>query len=179
MEKLNHCGTKIITTNRLVLRKFTINDADAMYKNWASNNNVTKFLTWPTHTSVNITKAIISEWVNSYNDIRTYHWALTLKGNDEVIGDISVTKIDEGCLTAELGWCMSENYWGKGLMPEAALAIRDYLFDEAGFNRIAAIHDANNHKSGRVMQKIGMRYEGTKRQASKNNQGICDICMEF
>lgn len=177
MNKIKHCGTNTIETERLILRRFEFQDAQAMYDNWASNDNVTKFLTWPTHTSVETTKDVLINWIDSYKEISTYHWAITLKGNDEVIGDISVTKIDEECLTAELGWCMSEDYWGQGIMPEAALAVRDYLFDSVGFNRIAAIHDSNNPKSGRVMQKIGMQYEGTKRQASKNNQGICDICL--
>ena len=177
MKELNHHGTKTITTSRLILRRFKTDDAEAMYRNWASNDNVTKFLTWPTHTSIDITKTIISEWANSYNDIKTYHWAITLKDKDEVIGDLSVVKMDEECLIAELGWCISQDCWGQGIIPEAALAVRDYLFDEIGFNRIAAIHDVNNQKSGRVMQKIGMKYEGTKRQASKNNQGICDICL--
>lgn len=174
---MKHCGTKTIETNRLILRRFTVDDAQDMFDNWASNDNVTKYLTWPTHKSVETTKKVLSEWAESYKDEKTYHWAIVLKDTNKVIGDISTPKIDEECLTAELGWCMSEEYWGQGIMPEAALAVRDYLFDEAGFNRIAAIHDINNTKSGRVMQKIGMKYEGTKRQASKNNQGICDICL--
>ena len=59
-------------------------------------------------------------------------------------------------------------------MPEAAAAVLKFLFEEVGFNRIAADHDSNNPKSGRVMQKIGMTYEGTLRKAGFNNQGIID-----
>lgn len=177
MSELRHCGTRTIETDRLILRRFTIEDADAMYRNWASNDNVTKFLTWPTHTSVEATKTIIEEWIRNYDDERNYNWAIAFKDSDEAIGNISVVKIDEDCAVAELGWCMCEEYWGQGIMPEAGLAVRDYLFDEIGFNRIAAIHDRNNAKSGRVMEKIGMRYEGMKRSASMNNQGICDICL--
>ena len=51
----------------------------------------------------------------------------------------------------------------------------DYMFDEAEVNRLAAYHDVNNPNSGRVMQKAGMQYEGTHRQAGRNNQGICDM----
>lgn len=59
-------------------------------------------------------------------------------------------------------------------MPEAGKAVVKYLFEEVRFNRIAADHDKNNPKSGRVMQKIGMTYEGTLRQAGFCNQGVID-----
>ena len=59
-------------------------------------------------------------------------------------------------------------------MPEAGRAVVKYLFEEVGLNRIAAYHDTNNPNSGRVMQKIGMTYEGTLRSACHNNQGIVD-----
>lgn len=65
-------------------------------------------------------------------------------------------------------------------MPEALDAVITYLFHEADFNRIAALHDKNNPASGEVMKKVGMQYEGTFRQAGKNNQGICDeVCYSL
>ena len=69
---------------------------------------------------------------------------------------------------------VSRAYWGQGLMPEALRAVMDYLFDVVGLNRVAACHDANNPKSGRVMEKAGMKQEGILRAAGKNNLGICD-----
>ena len=65
---------------------------------------------------------------------------------------------------AVLGYCIGERWWGSGYMPEAGGAVLQYLFDTVGVNRIAANHDIANPKSGRVMQKLGMRYEGTLRQ---------------
>ena len=62
-------------------------------------------------------------------------------------------------------------------MPEALKAVTDYLFDVVGINRLMATHDVNNPKSGRVMQKAGMKYEGTLRQAGQNIQGICDASV--
>ena len=177
MINLKHCGSQVMETKRLILRPFKIEDADDMFNNWASNDNVTKYLTWPTHTNIEITKFILSEWVKTYEDIKTYHWAIVLKQTNEVIGDISIVGMDESIASCELGWCMSEKYWGQGIMPEAALKVRDFLFDEVGFNRVSARHDTNNPKSGRVMEKIGMKYEGTCRKAAKNNQGLCDIAI--
>ena len=57
---MNHKGTVALETERLILRRFTIEDADAMFKNWASDAEVTKYLTWPTHTDVSVSQAVIS-----------------------------------------------------------------------------------------------------------------------
>lgn len=62
-------------------------------------------------------------------------------------------------------------------MAEAVKAVIAFLFEEVGVNRIAARHDVNNPNSGKVMQKAGMKYEGTLRQADRNNQGIIDYAI--
>ncbi len=177
MFELHHCGTQVIETERLILRPYTVFDAEAMYRNWASSDEVTRYLTWQAHTGVDATRKLLELWVESYQDPAVYHWGITLKGNDTVIGDISVVHMNDKTAAAELGWCMGQAWWGQGIMPEAALAVRDYLFDRVGFHRIQARHDKNNPKSGRVMQKIGMQYEGTQRASDINNQGICDIVL--
>ena len=92
----------------------------------------------------------------------------------EVIGSISVIWLNESVCSAEVGYCLSDSYWGKGIMPEALGAVIRFLFDRVGVNRIQATHDPKNPNSGRVMEKCGMQYEGTLRQAGRNNQGICD-----
>ena len=61
---MKHCGTQRLESERLVLRRFVREDAGAMYKNWASDHEVTKYLTWPTHSNVDITKLVIDSWVN-------------------------------------------------------------------------------------------------------------------
>ena len=61
---MNHCGTQLIETGRLVLRQFSIDDAQAMYQNWASDPEVVKYLTWPAHSSIDVTKAIIEDWIS-------------------------------------------------------------------------------------------------------------------
>lgn len=175
--ELHHCGTQRIETERLILRPYVPEDADAMYKNWACSENVTRYLTWTPHSSPATTRSLLETWVQSYQDPSVYHWGILIKGSDEVIGDISVVHWQENIAAAELGWCLGESWWGQGIMPEAALAVRDYLFDRAGFLRIESRHDKNNPKSGRVMQKIGLLYEGTRRGADHNNQGICDVVL--
>ena len=171
---MNKIGTKTIETDRLRLRRFRIEDAKDMYENWASDPEVTKYLTWPVHGNVEITKKLLTDWVSRYEDGGYFNWAMELKENGSVIGNISVVKLNENTEAADMGYCMGKAYWGRGLMPEALKAVMDYLFDEAGLNRIAACHDVNNPRSGRVMDKTGMTQEGIHRAAGKNNQGICD-----
>lgn len=173
---LNHKGTITIETERLTLRRFTMADAESMFRNWASDDAVTKHLTWPTHYDVEVTKAVLTDWTGSYVKPDFYNWAIILKENGpEPIGNIAVVRIDERTRAAEMGYCMSRAHWGKGVMAEALTAIIGFLFDEVNFNRIAADHDPNNPNSGRVMEKSGMKCEGTMRQYGLSNQGIIDV----
>ncbi len=75
---MNHQGTKRIKTNRLILRPFRISDAQKMYDNWASDPEVTKFLTWPTHASAEVTANLLAYWCNQYEKEDYYQWAICL-----------------------------------------------------------------------------------------------------
>ena len=173
---LHHKGTVTIETDRLILRRFTMEDAEAMFRRWASDDEVTKHLTWPTHSSLEISKMVLTDWTSHYPEPDFYNWAIVLKENGpEPIGNISVVGIDNKVDAATMGYCMSRAHWGKGVMTEALTAVIDFFFDEVGFNRIDADHAVDNPASGRVMEKSGMRYEGTHRQAVRTNCGIVDI----
>ena len=173
---LNHKGTVTIETDRLILRRFAMEDAEAMFRRWASDDEVTKHLTWPTHSSVEISKMVLTDWTSHYPEPDFYNWAIVLKENGpEPIGNISVVGIDNKVDAAMMGYCMSRAHWRKGIMAEALTAVIAFLFDEVGFNRVEADHDPNNPASGRVMEKSGMRHEGILRQAGRSNQGIIDV----
>ena len=173
---LNHKGTVTIETDRLILRRFAMEDAEAMFRRWASDDEVTKHLTWPTHSSVEISKMVLTDWTSHYPEPDFYNWAIVLKENGpEPIGNISVVGIDNKVDAATMGYCMSRAHWGKGVMTEALTAVIDFFFDEVGFNRIDADHAVDNPASGRVMEKSGMLHEGILRQAGRSNQGIIDV----
>ncbi len=171
---MNNMGTIRLETPRLILRRFVISDVENMYKNWASDSEVTKYLTWSVHTSIDITKDFIRYCIENYARIDFYSWVIEIKNTHEIVGSISVVSIKECVNKVELGYCIGKNWWGLGITPEAGNAVIKFLFEEVGVNRIAAAHDKNNPKSGRVMQKLGMTYEGTFRKNGYNNQGICD-----
>ena len=173
---LTHKGTQTIETPRLILRRAVREDADAMFHNWASDPEVTKYLTWPTHSNVDTTGMIVDMWISEYEKPEKYLWMIVLKELGEPIGSIGVGQQNERVQEAEIGYCISSRWWHQGITTEALTAVIEYLFTEVGMNRVVAKHDPNNPHSGGVMRKCGMQYEGTHRQASRNNQGICDIC---
>lgn len=175
---MEHLGTKVLETNRLILRPFCQDDCKAVYENWASDDEVTRYLSWHTHTDQEQTRAWLASRESQYADLRYYSWCIVLKATGEAVGDISCIQIDEEIGAAELGWVLSRRYWGQSIMPEAGRRVIDFLLDEVGFRRVWARHDAQNPKSGRAMIKCGMRYEGTHRQAALNKDGqLIDIVI--
>ena len=174
---MEHLGTKKLETERLILRPFVLEDAEAMYRNWASDPEVTKFLSWPTYKSVEDANYILNIWVPQYEDMTFYQWAIELKELGEPIGSISVVNHDDLVEMAEIGFCVGKNWWGQGIMTEAAKSVINFLFGDVGVQRIEAGHDPNNPASGAVQRKCGLKYEGTLRRRIKSNQGITDLVM--
>ena len=106
-----------------------------------------------------------------------YQWAIVLKENGECpIGSISAVGLNDDLSIVHIGYCLGQRWWHRGIMSEALKAVIDFFFYEVGANRIESRHDPRNPHSGMVMQKCGMKYEGTLRCSDRNNQGICDAC---
>ena len=148
-----------------------------MYRNWASDPEVTKFLTWSAHSSADVTGQILGSWVSSYSQENYYQWAIVLKAQgSEPIGSIAAVQLHDDLAVVHIGYCLGRSWWHLGIMSEALKAVMDYFFDQVGANRVESRHDPRNPHSGMVMQKCGMKYEGTLRSSDRNNQGICDAC---
>ena len=174
---MEHKGTKMIETKRLVLRQFQKNDAEAMFKDWESDSKVTEFLRWKTALSVKEAEQVLEEWVKRYEAIDFYQWAIVLKEIEEPIGSISVVGKNEKLDMVHIGYCIGSKWWHQGITSEAFQAIISFFFEEVGVNRIESQHDPNNPNSGLVMKKCGLKYEGTLRQADWSNRGIVDACI--
>lgn len=171
---MKHLGTRRIETKRLILRRFTLDDALPMYRNWASDPEVTKYLTWQTHENAEQTKNVLESWISSYENEDKYIWCIAKKDNDEPIGSINAFHYQEKINAMEVGYCVSRSYWHQGITSEALGAVMKYLLDEVGIDRIEARHDAINPNSGGVMRKCGMKHEGTRIRAGWTNAGIYD-----
>ena len=174
---MNHTGTVRIETPRLILRRFAMTDAPAMFNNWASDPEVTRYLTWPPHASPAVTETILSEWTAAYARSDFYQWAIVLKENGpEPIGSIAVVSLNESVGNAHIGYCLGRKWWHMRIMSEALQAVIGHLFTAVHAQRIDSMHDPHNPHSGGVMKKCGMQYEGTLRRFARNNQGIADAC---
>lgn len=175
---LTHQHTQQIRTERLLLRRFRAEDAESMYRNWASDPAVALFLSWEPHKDIEETKNVIAHWIAAYEQPDYYHWVIELPGTGEVIGSVEVHEQSDRHERCEIGYVLAQAYWGNGLMTEAVTAVRDFLFIEVGYNRIQAKYDTKNPASGRVMVKAGMQYEGTLKQYKKRADGsFADLCL--
>lgn len=168
---LIHKGTQEIITDRLLLRKFREKDAKDMFDNWANDEIVTEYLSWPTHENIETTKKVLKSWIDNYDNNDNYLWAITLKDKDQVLGSIGVNEISGEHEYCTIGYCIGREFWGKGITTEAFKGIINYLFNEVKFERIQAYYHTNNPASGRVMAKSGLKYEGRLRHYRKNTKG--------
>jgi len=159
-----HTGTQEIETGRLLLRRFVMNDANEIFREWASYDSVTKYLTWEKHKSISETKTFLMNAISGYERANKYVWGIVLKEEEILIGSIAADITDERSKVAKVGYCLGERFWNLGYGTEALRAVNDYMFYDVNVNRIEAQHSVNNPASGRVMQKAGMIKEGTSPQ---------------
>lgn len=174
-DKMNYIGTKLIETERLILRKFKTTDYENMFKNCGSDPKVTRFVAWETHKTIKDSEEIIDKWILEYEDNKTYNWAIELKETNEVIGNISIVKLEDRHSSCEIGYCIGSEFWNQGIVTEAFKAVIKFLFEEVGFNRICAKYNTVNKASGRVMEKCNMTYEGTLREAKYGKNGVYSL----
>ncbi len=174
---MEHKGTVTLSSERLLLRKFTMEDAEAMFRNWQNDPDVTKYLRWTAHKNISVTEEVVSSWITQYQNSDFYQWAIVPKELQEPIGSISVVDMDEQTNTVHIGYCIGKKWWHKGYTSEALKTIMPFLFLEVKANRLESQHDPNNPHSGAVMKKCGLRFEGILRCADWSNQGIVDASM--
>lgn len=173
---MKHAGTNLIATERLILRRLEISDAEMMFHNWTSDSNVTRYLRWNAHTEIETTKNMILRWIENYQNDSTYYWGVYLK-DGEMIGSIGVTILSEDDLTGELGYKMGSRWWNQGYSTEAARAVIDYMFANTDIERISAFCSVENLGSKKVMEKVGMQYEGLLRRYYKTRDGFHDCFL--
>ena len=171
-------GTQVLQTGRLLLRPFTGADGDAMFRNWAQDPEVTRYLTWPPHGDASVSRQLAETWAKAAEKPDFSQWAIIPKELGEPIGSISVVHMNERYRSAEIGYCIGKAWWGRGLTAEALRAVIEYLIREVGFQKVSAMHDIHNPRSGRVMRKAGMRQEGVLRRSGTNNSDpCCDLAV--
>ena len=166
---LKHLGTVTLQTKSLILRKLTMDDAHDVFYHWTSDRIITSGR--HDHKTVEQTKEALEKWIKCYEKDDYYEWGIELKENNEIIGAISTINNNEGVYSCEIAYNISKYHRNKGYTTEALISVLMFLIEKVGYNRIHGGHLIDNPASGRVMEKAGMKYEGTLRQNSKNMNG--------
>jgi ribosomal-protein-alanine N-acetyltransferase len=146
---------KELNTDRLYLRKITEDDCERIFSCWASDDEVTKHLTWHTHQCVETTKLVVAHWLNAYENEKCYRYGVELKETKELIGMIDVVGYRDG--SPVIGYVLGRAYWNKGYMTEALKAVIDELFHD-GYSSILVKADERNIASTRVILKNGFTF---------------------
>ena len=151
-------GNKDLETERLILRKLKVEDADEAFNNWCNNDNVSKYMTWSTHRTVDDTREWLSIVEETYKKNLGYEWGIVLKSTNELIGSIGAYAKEEFDNRYEIGYAISQKYWRNGYTTESAKCVMDYLINEEKIKKFVGRHAKLNGASGSVMQKVGFRY---------------------
>lgn len=150
-------------TDRLIIRKFSMQDANDYFE-VASDPIVTSQTTWERHNTIQDSNNYIQRVLDKYIKYEAFHWGVVHKLHGRLIGRTGLIRIDSAHDKAELGYVLSKDYWGQGIITEATEHIMKYGFIELGLNRIEARCNYNNPGSYRVMEKLGMVMEGILRK---------------
>ena len=169
----------IIECRRIYLRRILKRDSADMYE-YSRREDVTKYLLWTPHASENYTYKYVSYLQSRYRAGDFYDWAVIWRGNEKMIGTCGFTRFNFEANSAELGYVLNPSYWGYGIAPEAVGSVMRFGFEQLKLNRIEARYMIGNDRSRRVMEKVGMIYEGTERESMHVKGeyisiGICSI----
>ncbi len=171
----------VLETERLLLRPMRVCDAPDMYE-YACNPEVTRYLLWNPHESITHTKEYLEYLGGRYRIGMHYEWALVLKSEQRMIGTCGFVGFDIPNKRGEIGYVLNPRYRGRELAPEAVRRVLQFGFQVLNLHRIEARFMVGNDASRRVMEKVGMHYEGIAREAmlvkgAYRDIGTCAILM--
>jgi len=135
-----------------------------------------RFLPWETHMSVSETGTHLAGYITNYANLDYYAWAIGPRESKSPIGFIDAV-IDKTINAVKVDYGIGKPWWHKGYMSDALAVLISFAFEEIKVNRIYATHDPRNPNSGKVMEKCGMIYEGTLRQARYRKGEYSDRAM--
>ena len=151
-----------LETPRLLLRPMRVCDTEDMFE-YARDPEVTRYLLWRPHVNKDYTRRYLEYLAGRYRLGEHYEWAMIHRESGRMIGTCGFARIDCANDCAELGYVLNPAYRGQGLVVEAATRVLEFGFCELELNRVEARYMVENLPSLRVMEKLGMRFEGVAR----------------
>ena len=161
-----------IETRRLLLRALKMSDTDDIFE-YASDPEVSKHTFWDTHKSIEDTQRFISQQISSNSAC----WGIVHKEDKRVIGTCYLHSFDAKHGRAEIAFYLSRKYWGKGYATEAVRQVILFTFENWELNRIGGTCMSENVASGRVLEKVGMTFEGILRKHSYARDKFHDLVV--
>jgi RimJ/RimL family protein N-acetyltransferase len=152
---------EIIETERLRLRPPVMEDAEAIFERYAQDTEVTKYLTWRPHRSIEETQDYLRRCLSVWEQASAFPWVICRKSDGQFIGMVEIRLGDH---KSDLGYVLAREFWGNGYAPEAVKAITEWALAQAGVWRVWAVCDVDNLASARVLEKVGMQREGVLRR---------------
>ena len=153
----------VITTARLILRPPVFADAEAIFASYGQDPEVTHYLIWKPHTSLEDTRAFVQECIDAWAGGVRFPWVITRATDGQLLGMFDA-RIESG-FKVSVGYVLARKHWGNGYVPEALRAVIDVFWTQPAIFRIWAVCDVDNPASARVMEKAGMVREGVLKRS--------------
>ena len=151
-----------IETNRLLLRKPMMEDASPIFQLYAQDREVTRYLTFKPHSSIQATKDFLERCLHNWKNEKSFPWTIVRMKDNQLVGMVEIVNIDQ--TGVQIGYVLAKPYWGNGYMTEVLRKIIDWGLKQKDIYRVWAICDFDNIASTRVMEKAGMQREGILRR---------------
>lgn len=158
-------------TDRINIRSLLISDAKAIFNNWASDDEVTKYMRWDSHKSVNDTKNWIINSNEKSSSGKHFDFLLVYKENGESFGSVSLHHNDEYNMF-EVSYILMKKYWNYGLATEAVKGLIEFAVQTLGQKRLFARHEVTNVVSGKVLLKSGFVFKNEGRCLSLDGKKV-------
>lgn len=146
-----------IEGSRIALRRSSLEDADDIYRNYAADELVTRFLPWEPHSDIDVTRLFLKQANEKWCKGTEYSYSIIYNDVDRVVGMIAMRPRGH---IVDMGYVLSRSYWNQGLMTEALSTLSNWCLDQPQIWRVEAYCDVDNKASARVMAKAGMQEEG-------------------
>ena len=169
---INYLGTPKIETERLILRRMELSDAQMAFDHWLSDERVSDNRVSAAHKTVSETIKRITKIVEDYTKEDFCWWGIEQKANGKLIGEIDLYDFDNATGNCEVSYSIGYEWWNNGYATEALMAVMEYGFRHMQIHKIAAAHNTDNMASGKVMLKAGMVREGVIRHMVKCQKPI-------
>lgn len=153
--------TTTLTTDRLLIRPPRLDDAEAIFERYAQDPEVTRYLIWRPHRSLDETRTFLGGYIAQGEDEHQYSWVTVRRADELLLGTITLRVYPP---TTEVGYTVAKPDWGRGYGTEALRAVVHFGLALPDVFRIQATCHVDNHASARIMDKVGMEREGTLRR---------------